>query len=165
MTTWIQQMFCPNPKLLQILCFSQAGTMRVRKPPTFSCVRSCLCGWPTPWERSTSCLINCSASPPFDWFRSGEKTLPPALLLMLPPNDRVYSRSSVLSFILALLGTCRVLLSCWTMRIESRRILMLWTSKWILPWLMIHKWKYSICTVFMTTTNPLSRYRCWFCWL
>lgn len=55
--------FCPLPV--------QAGIMHVRKHPTCSCARSCRCGWPTPWEKSTSCLISCSASPLSGWSRNG----------------------------------------------------------------------------------------------
>lgn len=53
----------------------QAGTMLVRKHPICSCVRSCRCAWPTPWGRSISYLITCSANPPSDWCRNGETFL------------------------------------------------------------------------------------------
>lgn len=51
----------------------KGGRMHVRKPPTCSCVRSCRCGWPTPWEKSTCCPTTCWVSPPSGSSRNGEK--------------------------------------------------------------------------------------------
>lgn len=66
--------------------------MLVKKHPTCSCVRSCQCDSPTPWERSTCYLINCLASPPSDWCRNGE-TLPPEIEFILLPGDKIYKSS------------------------------------------------------------------------
>lgn len=70
---------------------TQAGRMRARKHPTCSCARSSLCGWPTPWGRSTCSLITCWASPPSDWCRNGE-TLPQEIKFLLLTGDKVYGR-------------------------------------------------------------------------
>lgn len=113
----------------------QAGRMRARRRPICSCARSCRCGWPTPCGRSTCCPTTCSASHRSDWCRNGEISPPWRRSFLWPPPISFYSGAIyVISdfwpfFFLILSGTCRVLWSCSTMRTESRRMLMLWTSE------------------------------------